>query len=925
MYSPLDVAMEVDMIRLFVNGNSVELAEDKKLIDLLRDDLKLTSVKDGCSEGACGACTVIVNGRQVKACVQKVSSFEGKSVITVEGLSNREKEIYAYCFAKAGAVQCGFCIPGMVLAAKSLLDINPCPTKAEVKKAIRGNICRCTGYKKIEEAILDAARYFRENIELIQETGPALMSKHYSRPDAKEKVLGNGKFTDDLVFPDMVYAKALRSKYPRAVVNKINLSEAERHPDTVKMLTAKDVPNNKIGHIMQDWDVMIAEGDTTRYIGDAIVLVASKRKESLDEIISLIEVDYTVLEPVFSPFDALRSAAPIIHPEEVKMGGNHIPVRLTAEEDRTSDFTTSLRLHPDGTLIDFSSRNVLTKEILHRGNAKKAIAESKYVVTKRYSTPFQEHAFLEPECAIALPEGEDGLLIYTGSQSVYDEQHEICSMLKLAPEKVRCHSMLVGGGFGGKEDMSVQHHAALMAWYTKCPVKVKFSRQESICYHTKRHAMEMEFTTACDENGILTGMQAVLLADTGAYASLGGPVLQRACTHAAGPYNYQNIDILGMSVYTNNVVGGAFRGFGVTQSCFATENNLNLLAELVGISPWEIRYRNAIRPGQVLPNGQLADESAGMVECLEALKADYESHPFAGIACGFKNSGTGVGLQDIGRVRISVERGKVHIRTSASCMGQGIAIMCQHMFCETTGLDAQYIIHEYADTVRTPNSGTSTASRQTVITGEAVRVASVSFKEAFRSKLNLLGASWSKAGSESAEEALWKKALEELEGEEFYGEYSAATDPMGSMKEHPVSHISYSYAAQVILLKENGQIEKVIAAYDVGTPVNIQSVEGQIEGGTIMGLGFALTEDIKLKNGCPEAKFGTLGLFRATETPDVEVRLVQGAGKIPQSYGAKGCGELCLIPTAPACSHAYYRLDGKQRTKLPLEQTYYHN
>ncbi len=850
------------MFTFIVNGERVTTEQDKKLLAFLRDDLRLTSVKDGCSEGACGTCTVLIDGKKVKACIPKISSLEGKSVVTVEGLSEREKEVYVHCFAEAGAVQCGYCIPGMVISAKSLLDNNLNPTRAQVKEAIKGNLCRCTGYVKIEEAILNAADFFRTNLPIPSRETSASLNKRFKRVDAEEKILGTGEFVDDIVVPGMIYAKALRSQYPRAVVNRIDISKALAHPDCVRILTEKDVPHKKVGHLVMDWDVMIGEGGTTRYIGDALALVATYHKETLDEVLSLIEVNYTELTPVTSPTDALKGDAPLIHEQG----------------------------------------NILRKEVLRRGNVDEALKRSKYVVTRKYKTPFTDHAFMEPECAIAMPDGDDGLLLYTGSQSVYDERHEISHMLGIPEEKVHCQSKLVGGGFGGKEDMSVQHHAALMAWYTKSAVKVKFSRQESLNYHTKRHAMEMEFTHACDENGILTGMRAVLIADSGAYASLGGPVLQRACTHAAGPYNYQNIDILGLSVYTNNVVGGAYRGFGVTQSCFATENNINLLAEKVGISPWEIRYRNAIRPGQILPNGQIADPNCAMVECLEAVKEVYETHPYAGIACAFKNSGTGVGLKDIGRCILSVEKGIVHIRTSAACMGQGIATMCTQMVCNETGLDPALTYHERPDTIRTPNAGTSTASRQTVLTGEATR----------------------RAAERLGKELKTGKTLAQLEGQEFYGEFSAVTDPMGSPKDYPVSHISYSYAAQVVVLDDQGKVEKVVAAYDVGTPVNIQSVEGQIEGGIVMGLGYALTEDFPVKGGYPQVKFGTLGLMRAPETPAVEVQLVQSKGeKLPYAFGAKGVGELCLIPTAPACSHAYYRFDGKFRTSLPLMGTHY--
>lgn len=510
---------------------------------------------------------------------------------------------------------------------------------------------------------------------------------------------------------------------------------------------------------------------------------------------------------------------------------------------------------------------------------------------------------MEPECCVAMPEGEDALLIYTTSQSVYDVQRECAQMLQLPKEKVHCRAPLVGGGFGGKEDMSVQQYAALMAWVTKKTVKVKYSRQESLDYHVKRHPMEMEFTTACDENGILTGMKGIIIADTGAYASLGGPVLHRACTHAAGPYNYQNIDIFGMSVYTNNVVSGAFRGFGVTQSCFATEMNINLLAEMVGIDPWEFRRRNAIKPGDILPNGQTADPNTNMVACLDAVKDIYYAHPYVGIACGFKNSGTGMGKKDIGRVLLSVERGKIHIRASASCMGQGIGQMVLTEICHVTELDPALFVFEAADTARTPDSGTSTASRQTVMTGEAAR------RVGEKLKMALSGG----------------KTIADLEGQEFFGEYSAKTDPLGAIKENPISHVSYSYGAQVIILNEQGRIEKAVSAFDVGTPVNVQSVEGQIEGGMVMGIGYGVTEKFECVDGYPKSKFGTIGFMRATEAPELEVILCQPdeKDKLPFSLGAKGCGELCMIPTAPACAHAYYRLDGQFRQSLPLINTPY--
>ena len=848
------------MYKITVNGQVYEAERDGRLIDFLRDELKLTSVKEGCSEGACGTCTILIDGKKMKACVVKISRADGKSITTVEGLSQREKDIYAHCFAEAGAVQCGFCIPGMVISAKSLLDVNLNPSREDVKKAIRGNICRCTGYKKIEDAILEAARYFRENLEIPQMDDSAEVGEHYHRRDARDKVLATGEYVDDIELPGMVYAKALRSKYPRARVDRIDISKALKHPDCVTVITADEVPQNKCGHLRKDWDVLIREGRITRYIGDAIVLVVTKHKEKLDEVLELVEVDYTELEPVLSPMAALQEGAPQVH----------------------------------------SRGNLLTKEVCKRGDADSAIARSKYKVTKHYSVPFTDHAFMEPECAIAVPEN-GGLHLYTAAQSVFDEQHEIAYILDIPAEQIVVESKYVGGGFGGKEDMSVQHHAALAAWITGLPVKVKFSREESVKYHVKRHAMEMDFTTACDEDGYLTAMKAVIYSDTGAYASLGGPVLQRACTHAAGPYNYQNVDIVGYGAYTNNIPAGAYRGFGVTQSCFATECNINLLAEMVGISPWEMRYRNAIRPGQTLPNGQIASDDTAFVETLLAVKEDFESSPYAGIAGCMKNSGLGVGIPDIGRCRLDVEGGKVYINTSAACMGQGVGTVCIHIVCEVTGLKPSQVVHVTPNTSKTPDSGTSTASRQTLFTGEATRRAAMQLRESL----------------EDVEE------IEKLEGRHFYAEYFGRTDPMGSPKPNPVSHVAYGYATQVVILDENGKLKKVVAAHDGGTIINPKSAEGQIEGGVVMGLGYGLTEDFPVVNGYPVLNYGRLGLMRATDVPEIEVKFVKSDKVSKLACGAKGIGEICSVPTAPACQHAYYRYDGQFRTKLPLENTKY--
>ena len=847
------------MIKVLVNGKTYEVEKDKKLMRFLRDDLHLTSVKDGCSQGACGTCTVLVDGKTTRACILMLSKVEGKEIVTVEGMTEREKEVYSYAFATAGAVQCGFCIPGMVMCAKGLIDKNPDPTRLEVVAAIRNNICRCTGYQKIIEGILLSAKIFREDLPVHDESGAVNVGQAIQRIDAKEKVLGTGEYPDDIYLDGMVYGSAVRSEYPRAKVLAIHPEEALAMDGVIGVYTADDIPGNvKVGHLKHDWDTMIPVGKVTHYLGDAICLVAAETQEILEQAKLKVKVDYEVLDPVLDPFEAMKPDAPLVH--------------------------------ADG--------NVLAHEHLVRGDADKVIAESKYKVTTHYETPWTEHAFLEPECAVAMP-FDDGVFIYSSDQGTYDTQHECCIMLGLPPEKVIVENKLVGGGFGGKEDVSVQHHAALLAYLTKRIVKVKLSRQESIVVHPKRHPMWMDITTACDENGYLTAMKAVVVSDTGAYASLGGPVLQRACTHAAGPYNFQVIDIDGKAVYTNNPPAGAFRGFGVTQTCFGSERNLDLLAEKVGISPWEIRYRNAIRPGQVLPNGQIADPSTGVAETLEAVKEVYENEPYAGIACAMKNAGVGVGLPDWGRCRLLVKGGKVEIHAGASCIGQGLGTVLTQVVSETTGFSIDKIVYCRPNTANSPDSGTTSGSRQTLITGEAA-----------------------KRACEKLMEDLKGSSLEALEGRDYVGEYLAKTDKMGSDVPNPVSHVAYGYATQVCVLNEDGTIKKVVAAHDVGKAVNPISVEGQIEGGVVMSLGYALTEQYEIKDGYPVSRYGTLGLFKADKTPDVEPIIVEKPG-VDVGYGAIGIGEITSIPTAPAVAGAYYKWNGEFQTKLPLVNTPY--
>ena len=856
------------MATFIVNGKTVVVEKNQKLIRYLRDTLHLTSVKDGCSEGACGTCHVLIDGKPTKACIPQTDKLEGKTIVTVEGLSDWEKQVYTFAFGEAGAVQCGFCIPGMVISAKGLLDVNPNPTREEAAFAIRNNICRCTGYVKIIDGILLAARIFREGKLPAASADDWQVGSRVHRLDVEEKVLGYGQYPDDVYVDGMCYGGAVRSRYARARVLSIDTSEAEALEGVVCVLTQKDIPGQvNVGHLKKDQPTLIGIGELTHYLGDAVALVCARDQETLEAAKKLVKVEYEELPAVHNPAEAAAPNAPLVF-----------------EEDEN---------------------NVQAYKHVSRGDAAGAIAKAKYVLTEKFHTPWTEHAFLEPECCVALPLDNGGVRLLTTDQSAHTTMHECAAMLGVDYDHCQVQNMLVGGGFGGKEDMSVQHHAALIAYVARVPVKVKLSRQESILVHPKRHSMDMEFTMGCDENGIIQGVKARVVSDTGAFASLGGPVLERACTHAAGPYAYENFEIEGWAYYTNNPPAGAFRGFGVTQTCFCIETLLNEMADKVGISPWEIRYRNAIRPGGVLPNGQIVDGSTGLVETLEAVKPYYDeavkNGDPVGLACAMKNAGVGVGIPDTGRVRLTVRDGKLHIFAGASCIGQGLGTVLTQTVCGETGIPRENVVYERSNTWIAPDSGTTSGSRQTLFTGEACIRACQDLKK-----------------------ALEEHSLAELEGQEFYGEYLGKTDPLGADVPNPVSHIAYGYATQLCVLdKDTGRIKRMVAAHDVGKAVNPLSVEGQIEGGVVMSMGYALTERYPIDENCrPTVKFGTLGLFRANQIPEIKPIIVEKPG-LNVGGGAIGIGEITSIPTAPAIAEAYRRYDGELRTELPLKNTPY--
>lgn len=916
------MAEEVEEYTFTVNGETITTTKNKSLLRFLRDDLHLLSVKDGCSQGACGTCTVVIDGVATRGCIMNTKRAQGKVIETVEGLSHEEQEAFVYAFGAVGAVQCGFCIPGMVMSGAALIRRNPNPTEAEVKEAIKNNICRCTGYKKIIEGILKAARILRgeEQIDPDLERGDnyGVGSKAF-RVDVRAKVLGYGKYPDDVTnvdFPDMVYGSCVRSKYPRARVVKIDTTEAEALPGVVGVLKAEDVPVNKVGHIQQDWDVFIPEGSNTRYLGDALCMVVAEDEETLEAAKKLVKVEYEELPIVRNIEEAAAEGAPLVHTE--------------------------------------AESNLCQSRHITRGNVQDALKNSAHIITKHFSTPFTEHAFLEPECAVAFPY-KDGVKILSTDQGAYDTRKEVAHMFGWdeTPDKVVVETMLVGGGFGGKEDVTVQHISALAAYIFKRTVKCKFTRNESLIFHPKRHAMEADFTLGCDAEGHLTGLDCDIYFDTGAYASLCGPVLERACTHAVGPYKYQNTDIRGYGYYTDNPPAGAFRGFGVCQTEFALEELMDLLAEKVGISPWEMRWRNAVAPGDVLPNGQICDQSTALKETLLAVKDVYEAHKGrAGLACAMKNSGVGVGLPDAGRANIRIEDGKVVVYSATSDIGQGCNTVFLQDVAEAIGLPKSVIVNGECSTENAPDSGTTSGSRQTVVTGEAVRGVAFLLRDAlldieagkevssepveahgdgktivYSDGRPYEGVGYADGKALVAGAGIHPKdpvaGLKKLEGHEFRYVYFEPTDKLGADKPNPKSHICYAFATTCVVLDDEGKVTDVYAAHDSGKVINPIAIQGQIEGGVLMSLGYATTENYKLQDCVPKSKFATLGLFRAPDIPHIEAIYVEKEHLLPVAYGGKGIGEISTIPTAPAVANAYYAYDHVMRTKLPMEDTYY--
>ena len=843
-----------------LNGRpvSVEMRDGESLLDLLRERCGLTSMKDGCApEGSCGACTVLVDGKAAVSCAQPAARVAGKSVTTLEGLPAERRTQWADSFVAAGASQCGFCSPGIVMKAEALLERNPAPSREEIIRSLAGNLCRCTGYIKIIEAVQYAAAAGRgEPVPAPDWSGR--VGSRTGRYQGRELALGMKPYVNDLREPGMLYGAIRWSDHPRAKVRRIDASRARAHPEVVAVATWQDVPGErKQGLITKDWRQFVAEGETTNYVGDVLAAVAATSRAAAREAAALIEVEYVVLEPVIDPFTALAPGAPEIHE-----GGN-----------------------------------ILSVSKVKRGDVDAALAGAAHVATETFQTQSVEHAFLEPEAALAAPLDDGGVHVYSQGQGPWDDRRQVASFLALPEEKVRVTQVSNGGAFGAKEDLNVQAHAALLTRMTGRPVLLTLSRRESIRFHTKRHPLTMTYTVGCDAAGHLVAVRARIVGDTGAYASVGDKVLERAAGHACGPYKVPNVDVESMAVYTNNPPAGAMRGFGVNQVNFAMEGMLGILAEKVGIDGWEIRWRNALETGDVFATGQKLGPGVGLKKTLLAVRDAYRSARHAGIACGLKNTGVGNGLTEYGKAILRVESdGTVTLFHSWTEMGQGVHTALQQIACEELGLPA-HRVRVVVDTVRELDTGQCTASRSTVLGGRAVIEAARKLKA-----------------------ALDGRRLEDLAGQEFYGEFLVDwTTKLGVEK--PVTHFAYAWATQVAILDDQGRVARVIAAHDVGKVINPTLLEGQIEGAVHMGLGGALSEELVVEGGVPVTDtLKSLGIIPPAGMPEVECIFIE-EHQPEGPYGAKGVGEAGMVPTASAVAGALYAFDSVRRTRLPMKDS----
>ncbi len=915
-----------NQISLTVNGvrHNLEPVPGETLSTLLRQRLHLTGTKIGCEEAECGACTVLIDGEPVVSCIYPAERADGKTIVTIEGLAQRvheEMKLHPLqeAFIEHGAVQCGFCIPGQILTAYALLKRNPDPTKDEVRFALKDTLCRCAGYPTIENSILAAAQALRTGQPVEKPVIPDSIHTHksvgrtHTRHDGVEKVIGTAIYTDDLVFDGMLYAKVRRALIPHGFLTRLDVSKAKSLPGVAAVLTADDIPGERNhGLVIYDWPVLVGVGERVRYVGDALAIVAAETQEIAEQAAALIEAEFDLQPVITNPVQAREEGVPQIHQK-----GNllkHIKVR--------------------------------------KGDMDQGFAEADVVLEHTFHTPTTDHAFIEPECSIGVPLPDGRMEIYCGSQIPYQDRTQVARAMGWPEERVRVVGQLMGGGFGGKEDIMGQIHVAMLAHATGRPVKLLFDRHESLLVHPKRHATQIRVKIGAQKDGRIVACETELYGDTGAYASLGEKGMTRATTHSAGPYDIEHVRADCYAMYTNNPPAGAFRGFGVTQSAFAVESMMDMLAEKLGIEPVELRRMNALHVGSITNTGQELRESVGLMECIDRVDTEIRKHnsdPFQplvdpenpnlvrawGFAAAYKNTGLGGGAPDKSGAEVELyDNGTFEVRSSSAEMGQGLVTVMRLTVAEEMAVPPEQVKVLVMDTDLTPNGGPTTASRQTYVTGNASRYAARTLRDAITAVMaekydvqperirfeqgivHVNGHSMTYAEVAKEMKALGQRprALYEYE--------APKTQPLGTGGD---MHFAFSFgvqAAEVEVNRLTGEVRvlKVISANDVGMAVNPLGLQGQVEGGVMMGLGNCLTEEFIVENGYVVtdrlARYRIPGIMLTPEIISIIVEHPTADGP----YGAKGVGEICSIPTTPAITNAIYNAVGVRIDKLPVDQ-----
>jgi len=870
------VQVAKDEVSLTVNGAARSYQGDglRRLADVLRDDFGLTGTKIGCNAGDCGACTVLMDGAQICACLVPIGQCEGAAITTVEGLGDAGKlNDLQRAFLTHGAAQCGICTPGMLMAASDLLARTATPSRSEVEDALGGVLCRCTGYQKIVEAVLDVARPAPINRD-------GSVGARTAKVDGPAKLTGLESYGADAIPAGALYVRVIRSPHPRATFTLGDLGGfVAARPGLVRALTAPDVPLNAYGMYPQIKDQTVLAVDQVRYRGDPVIALVGTR----------------------AAVDAIRD-------EDVPIAYQVLPPIIGIDAAKRGDL-----IHAN------KAGNVLVDGGVVSGDVETALAQAAHVVEAEYETSFVEHAYIEPEAGWAERRG-DTLELHVSTQNPFQHRDDVAQILKLPKEAVRLVATACGGGFGGKLDLNVHPLIGLAAWLTGKPVAYVYTRPESMAASTKRHPARVKVKIGCDAAGKLTSFWSHAELDTGAYASWGPTVANRVPVHAPGPYVVPHATTRGTAYFTNCPPSGAFRGFGVPQSAIASEAAMDALADQLGLDWLDFRRRNALKIGDTTITGQFMSDSVGVLETIDAVEPYWRewnaaSEQFnaqstgvrrgAGIACSWYGMGN-TALSNPSEMKVGIDAdGRMTLYCGAVDIGQGSNTILVQIAADALGVSTSDIHLVMGDTACTLDAGKTSASRQTLVSGKACELAALDLK----AKLDALG-----------DRAALRGLPVDNHGDVLtgYGRFDPPTTPLDANGQG-VPYSCYGFATQIALVEVDldlgaAKVLKIAAAHDVGKAVNPQQVEGQIHGGSAQGIGLALMEEYipgRTEN-LHDYLIPTFG-----DMPQMICKIVE-APTVHGPHGAKGVGEPALISTAPAIFGGIYRATGVRVTKVPV-------